>query len=108
MKRSLRVSRVVFHPSTLAVFSGFLGAIIGFLINLVSGGNTSQIIWIALIFAIFFSLSTTAWLVYAQEKTGEQWMTMLQEMVFQTYFLTLLADKPELAQLAQQRLGQVL
>ncbi len=33
---------------------------------------------------------------------------MLQEMVFQTYFLTVLADKPEISQIAQQRLGQVL
>jgi uncharacterized protein YjbI with pentapeptide repeats len=31
MKRSVSVSRVVSHPSTLAVFSGFLGALIGFL-----------------------------------------------------------------------------
>ena len=108
MKRSLSVSQVVFHPSTLAVFSGLLGAIIGFLLNLASGGNTSQIIWIALIFAILFSLSITAWQGYRQEKTERQWMTMLQEMVFQTYFLTLLADRPEISQLAQQRLGQVL
>jgi uncharacterized protein YjbI with pentapeptide repeats len=108
MKRSFNVSRVVFHPSTLAVFSGLLGAIIGFLLNRAAGGNTSQVIWIALIFAMLFSLSLTAWQVYRQEKTGEQWMTMFQEMVFQTYFLTLLADKPEISQLAQQRLGQVL
>ena len=108
MKRSLSVSQVVFHPSTLAVFSGLLGAIIGFLINRASGGNTSQVIWIALIFAMLFSLSLTAWQGYRQEQTGRQWMTMLQEMVFQTYFLTLLADKPEISQLAQQRLGQVL
>jgi uncharacterized protein YjbI with pentapeptide repeats len=108
MKRSLSVSQVVFHPSTLAVFSGLLGAIIGFLINRASGGNTSQVIWIALIFAILFSLSITAWQGYRQEQTGRQWMMMLQEMVFQTYFLTLLADKPEISQLAQQRLGQVL
>jgi hypothetical protein len=33
---------------------------------------------------------------------------MLQEMVFQTYFLTVLSDKPEISQIAQQRLGQVL
>ena len=33
---------------------------------------------------------------------------MLQEMVFQTYFLTLLADKPEISQLARQRLGRLL
>jgi len=108
MKRSLSVSQVVFHPSTLAVFSGLLGAIIGFLINRASGGNTSQVIWIALIFAMLFSLSLTAWQGYRQEQTGRQWMMMLQEMVFQTYFLTLLADKPEISQLAQQRLGQVL
>ena len=87
MKRSFNVNRVVFHPSTLAVFSGLLGA---------------------LIFAIVFSLSLTAWQMYRQEQTGQQWMTMLQEMVFQTYFLTLLADKPEISQPAQQRLGQVL
>jgi uncharacterized protein YjbI with pentapeptide repeats len=108
MKRSLSVSRVVFHPSALAVFSGFLGALIGFLLNLAAGGNTSQTIWIALIFAMLFSLSLTAWQMYRQEKTGEQWMTMLQEMVFQTYFLTLVASKPEISQLAQQRLGRVL
>jgi uncharacterized protein YjbI with pentapeptide repeats len=108
MKRSLSVSRVVFHPSALAVFSGFLGALIGLLLNLAAGGNTSQTIWIALIFAMLFSLSLTAWQMYRQEQTGEQWMTMLQEMVFQTYFLTLVASKPEISQLAQQRLGQVL
>jgi uncharacterized protein YjbI with pentapeptide repeats len=108
MKRSLSMSRVVSHPSTLAVFSGLLGALIGFLLNLASGGKTSQLLWIALIFAMLFSLSLTAWQVYRQEQTGKQWMTMLQELVFQTYFLTLLADKPEISQLAQQRLGQVL
>jgi hypothetical protein len=108
MKRALSVNRVVFHPSTLAVFSGLLGALIGFLLNLASGGKTSQLLWIALVFAILFSLSITAWQGYRQEQTGKQWMTMLQEMVFQTYFLTVLADKPELSQLAQQRLGQVL
>jgi uncharacterized protein YjbI with pentapeptide repeats len=108
MKRSLSMSRVVSHPSTLAVFSGLLGALIGFLLNLASGGKTSQLLWIALIFAMLFSLSLTAWQVYRQEQTGQQWMTMLQEMVFQTYFLTVLADKPEISQLAQQRLGQVL
>ncbi len=108
MKRSLSMSRVVSHPSTLAVFSGLLGALIGFLLNLASGGKTSQLLWIALIFAILFSLSLTAWQVYRQEQSGQQWMTMLQEMVFQTYFLTLLADKPEISHLAQQRLGQVL
>ena len=108
MKRSFSVNRVVFHPSTLAVFSGLLGALIALLLNLASGGKTSQLLWIALIFAMLFSLSITAWQGYRQEQTGQQWMTMLQEMVFQTYFLTLLADKPEISQLAQQRLGQVL
>src|SRR5258707_1852906 len=106
MKRSFYVNRVVFHPSTLAVFSGLLGALIGFLLNLASGGKASQLLWIALIFAMLFSLSLTAWQGYRQEQTGKQWMTMLQEMVFQTYFLTLLADRPEISQLAQQRLGQ--
>jgi ABC-type amino acid transport system permease subunit len=104
MKRSVSVSRIVSHPSTLAVFSGLLGAFIGFLLNLAAGGKTSQLIWIALIFAMLFSLSLTAWQMYTQEQTGEQWMTMLQEMVFQTYFLTLVAPKPEISQLAQQRL----
>jgi uncharacterized protein YjbI with pentapeptide repeats len=108
MKRTLSPSRIVSHPSTLAVFSGLLGAFIGFLLNLASGGRTSQLLWIALTFAMLFSLSLTAWQGYRQEQTGQQWMTMLQEMVFQTYFLTLLADKPEILQLAQQRLGQVL
>ncbi len=108
MKRSPGVGRIVFHPSTLAVFSGVCGAIIGFLINLASGGRTAQVIWIALSFAILVSLSITAWQVYTQERTGQQWMTMLQEMVFQTYFLTVLADKPEVSQIARQRLGQVL
>src|SRR5215469_16356762 len=108
MKRSLSASRVVFHPSTLAVFSGLLGALIGFLLNLAAGGNTSQLIWIALIFAVLVSLSLTAWQMYRQEQTGEQWLTMLQELVFQTYFLTLLADQPEISQLAHQRLSQVL
>jgi uncharacterized protein YjbI with pentapeptide repeats len=102
------MNRIVSHPSTLAVFSGLLGAFIGFLINLASGGKTSQLLWVALIFALLFSLSITAWQEYTQEQTGKQWMTMLQEMVFQTYFLALLADKPEISQLAQQRLGQVL
>ena len=83
MKRSLSMSRVVFHPSTLAVFSGLLGALIGFLLNLASGGKTSQLLWIALIFALLFSLSITAWQMYRQEQTGQHWMTMLQEMVFQ-------------------------
>src|SRR5258707_4041404 len=108
MKRSFYVNRVVFHPSTLAVFSGLLGALIGFLLNLASGGKASQLLWVALIFAMLFSLSLNAWQGYRQEQTGKQWMTMLQEMVFQTYFLTLLADRPEISQLAQQRLGQVL
>jgi len=108
MKRSVSVSRVVSHPSTLAVFSGLLGALIGFLLNLASGGKTSQLLWTALVFAIMFSLSLTAWQVYRQAQAGKQWMTMLQEMVFQTYFLTLLADKPEISHLAQQRLGRVL
>jgi uncharacterized protein YjbI with pentapeptide repeats len=108
MKRSLSMSRIVSHPSTLAVFSGLLGAFIGFLLNLASGGKTSQLLWIALIFAMLFSLSITAWQMYTQEQTGKQWMLLLQEMVFQTYFLTVLADKPEVSQLAQQRLGQVL
>src|SRR5215472_3606493 len=108
MKRVLSMSRIVSHPSTLAVFSGLLGAFIGFLLNLASGGKTSQLLWIALIFALLFSLSLTAWQVYTQERSGKQWMTMLQEMVFQTYFLTVLADKPEISQIAQQRLGQVL
>src|SRR5579872_6949444 len=108
MKRSFSVSRVAVHPSTLAVFSGLLGAVIGFLLNLASGGKTSQLLWIALIFAMLFSLSITAWQMYTQEQSGKQWMTMLQEMVFQTYFLTVLADKPEISQMAQQRLGQVL
>jgi hypothetical protein len=98
----------VFHPSTLAVFSGLLGALIGFLLNLASGGKISQLLWIALIFAMLFSLSITAWQGYTQEQTGRQWMLMLQEMIFQTYFLTVLSDKPEISQIAQQRLGQVL
>src|SRR5258708_29542416 len=108
MKRSFNVNRVVFHPSTLAVFSGLLGALIGFLLNLASGGKTSQLLWIALIFAMLFSLSLTAWQGYRQEQTGKKWMTMLQEMVFQTYFLTLLADKPKISQLSQQRLSPVM
>jgi uncharacterized protein YjbI with pentapeptide repeats len=108
MKRSLSLSQIVSHPSSLAVFSGLLGALVGFLLNLAAGGKTSQLLWIALTFALLFSLSLTVWQEYRQEQTGQQWMTMLQEMVFQTYFLTLLADKPEILQLAQQRLGQVL
>src|SRR5262245_38747543 len=108
MKRSLSPRQIVSHPATLAVFSGLLGALIGFLLNLASGGKTSQLLWMALTFALLFCLSLTAWQGYRQEQIGQQWMTMLQEMVFQTYFLTLLADKPEILQLAQQRLGQVL
>src|SRR5690348_4320497 len=83
MKRSLSVSRVVSHPSTLAVFSGLLGALIGFLLNLASGGKTSQLLWIALIFAILFSLSIMAWQMYTQEQTGKQWMMMLMELISQ-------------------------
>ncbi|HEX6480012.1 MAG TPA: hypothetical protein VF043_14310 [Ktedonobacteraceae bacterium] len=60
MKRSVSVSQVVSHPSTLAVFSGLLGALIGFLLNLASSGKTSQLLWIALIFAMLFSLSLMA------------------------------------------------
>jgi uncharacterized protein YjbI with pentapeptide repeats len=108
MKRALSVSQIMSHPATLAVFSGLIGALIGFLLNLAAGGKNSQLLWIALAFALLFSLGLTAWQGYRQEATGQQWMTMLQEMVFQTYFLTLLADKPEILQLAQQRLGQVL
>jgi uncharacterized protein YjbI with pentapeptide repeats len=108
LKRSFRLGRVAFHPSTLAVFSGLCGALIGFLLNLVAGGKSAQVIWIALSFAILVSLSITAWQVYNQERAGQQWMTMLQEMVFQTYFLTVLADRPEISHIARQRLGQVL
>ena len=84
MKRSLSVSRIVSHPSTLAVFSGLLGALIGFLLNLASGGKTSQLLWIALIFAMLFSLSITAWQMYTQEQTGKQSMMMLRRWFFQT------------------------
>lgn len=108
MKRSLSMSRVLTHPSTLAVFSGLLGAFLGFLLNVAAGGNSSQLLWIALTFALVFSLIAAGWQEYTQEQTGRQWMTMLQEMVFQTYFLTVLADKPELSELSQQRFGQVL
>ena len=108
MKGSVRIGRILFHPSTLAICSGLFGALIAFLINLLTGGNTSSLIWIALAFTILFSLCISAWQVYSQEKTGQRWMTMLQEMVFQTYFFTLLTDKPEISQIAQQRLGQVL
>jgi uncharacterized protein YjbI with pentapeptide repeats len=107
-KHSFNFSKVVFHPSTLAILSGLFGAVIGFLINLVSGGNASTNIWISLVFAILFSLGLTAWQASEQAKTDKQWMTMLQEMVFQTYFLTLLTEKQEVSQIAQQRLGQVL
>jgi len=55
-----------------------------------------------------FSLGASACQQFTQEQTGRQWMTMLQEMIFQTYFLTIVADKPEISQLAQQRLGRVL
>ena len=108
MRRSFRIGRIVLHPSTLAVFSGVCGAIIAFLLNLAAGGRSAQVIWIGLSFAILVSVSITAWQVYVQDRNGQQWMTMLQEMVFQTYFLTVLADRPEVAQIAQQRLGQVL
>lgn len=91
MKRSVSVSRVVSHPSTLAVSSGLLGALIGFLLNLASGRKTSQLLWIALIYTMLFSLSLTAWQGYRQEQTGKQRMTMLQEMVFQTHFLIVMA-----------------
>lgn len=107
-KRSFNFGNVVFHPSTLAIFSGLFGAVIGFLINLVSGGNASNNIWISLAFAIMFSLGLTSWQAFDQAKTDKQWTTMLQEMVFQTYFLTLLTERPEVSQIAQQRLGQVL
>ena len=68
----------------------------------------SSPVWAALIFAILFNLSISAWQVYSQEKTGQQWMTKLQEMVFQTYLLTLLGGRAEISRIAQQRLGQVL
>src|SRR5579871_3161132 len=108
MKQSFRLSQVVFHPATLAVLSGGIAAVIGFLINVVSGGRSTQTIWIALSFAILLSLALTAWQVVGQEKSGQHMMTMLQEMVFQTYFLTVLADKPEISRMAQQRLNQIL
>ncbi|WP_052568734.1 pentapeptide repeat-containing protein [Ktedonobacter racemifer] len=108
MKRSFRMSQVVSHPSTLAVFSGLFAAVIAFLINLISGGNTSSQIIIALVFAILFSLGLASWQMYTQDQSGKQWMAMMQELVFQTYFLTLLTDNPEISQIAQQRLGQVL
>jgi uncharacterized protein YjbI with pentapeptide repeats len=108
MKRPISMSKILFHPSTLAVLSGLIGAVIGFLINLVSGGHASQMVWIALTFAILFSLSLSAWLVYTQEKTGQQMTTLIQEMAFQSYFFTVLADKSEIARMARQRLSQVL
>jgi len=108
MKRSFHFRQIVFHPSTLAILSGLIGAFIGFLINLASGGNGTTATWIALTCAIMFSLGLSAWQMSEQAKTERQWMAMLQEMVFHTYFLTLLTDKPEVSQIAQQRLGQVL
>lgn len=108
MKRSFHVGRVAFHPASLAIFSGVLAAVGGFLINIAAGGKAAQSIWIALVFAMLLSLALTAWQASAQEKSGQHMMTMLQEMVFQTYFLTVLADKPEISQMAQQRLGQML
>jgi uncharacterized protein YjbI with pentapeptide repeats len=108
MKRLFHVGQIVSHPSTLAVLSGLFAAIIGFLINLLSGGNTSGQIVTALVFALLLSLCLAAWQMYTQDQSGKQWMAMMQEMVFQTYFLTLLTDNPEISQIAQQRLGQVL
>lgn len=108
MRRSFDLGRIALHPSTLAVFAGVCGAVVGFLLNVAAGGRSAEVIWIALSFAILISLGITAWQVYAQERTGQQWMAMLQEMVFQTYFLAVFADKPEISQIAQQRLGQVL
>src|SRR5579883_3548560 len=108
MKRLFNVGQVMSHPSTLAVFSGLFAAIIAFLINLISGGNTSGQIVTALVFALLLSLCLAAWQMYTQDQSGKQWMAMMQEMVFQTYFLTLLTDNPEISQIAQQRLGQVL
>ncbi|GHO56383.1 hypothetical protein KSB_48580 [Ktedonobacter robiniae] len=90
MKRLFHVGQVVSHPSTLAVFSGLFAAIIAFLINLLSGGNTSGQIVTALVFALLLSLCLAAWQMYTQDQSGKQWMAMMQEMVFQTYFLTLL------------------
>jgi uncharacterized protein YjbI with pentapeptide repeats len=107
MNRSFSVRQILFHPSMLAVLSGLVGAVIGFLINLVSGGNSSQLIWTALTFAIVFNLTITAWQVFTQEKTQQQLTTMLQEMVFHSYYLTVLADKPEISRMAQQRLSHV-
>src|SRR5437773_904469 len=107
-KSSLRIGEIISHPSTLAVISGLVGAVIGFLINLVSGGNATSSIWTALAFAIMLSLSLTAWQVSSQAKSDQQLAGLIQEMVFQTYFLTVLADNEEVSQLAQQRLGQVL
>src|SRR5260221_1801294 len=53
-------------------------------------GNAS----ICSVFALWSTVSSSttslriswAWQGYRQEQTGKQWMTMLQEMVFQTYF----------------------
>jgi hypothetical protein len=108
MRRSLRISQILFHPSLLAVLSGLIGAVIGFLINLVSGGNATQTIWLALTLAIVTSLGISAWQVFHQERSSEQYTVMMQELVFQTYYLTVLADNPEISRMARQRLGQVL
>jgi uncharacterized protein YjbI with pentapeptide repeats len=108
MKRSISISKILFHPSTRAILSGLIGAFIGFLINLVSGGQTTQMVWIALTFAILFSLSLSAWQVYNQEKSGQQMASLIQEMAFQSYFLTVLTDKPEISRMTQQRISQVL
>ena len=61
------------------MFSGLPGAVIGFLINLASGGRTSQLLWIGLVFALLVSVSITAWQGYTQEKAGKQWLIMLHE-----------------------------
>jgi|SRR5579884_281459 uncharacterized protein YjbI with pentapeptide repeats len=108
MKRPLRMSQIIFHPSMLAVLSGLIGATIGFLINLVSGGNTTQVVWVALTLAILTSLGISAWQAFMQERSSEQYTIMMQELIFQTYYLTVLADNPEISRMAQQRLGQVL
>lgn len=108
MKRPLRISEIIFHPSMLAVLSGLIGAIIGFLINLVSGGNATQAVWIALTLAISTSLGISAWQVFMQERSSEQYTMMMQELIFQTYYLTVLADNPEISRMARQRIGQVL
>jgi type II secretory pathway pseudopilin PulG len=108
MKRLFHAGQVVSHPSTLAVFSGLFVAVIAFLINFLSGGNTSGQIVTALVFALLLSLCLAAWQMYTQDQSGKQWMAMMQEMVFQTCFQTLLTDNPEISQIAQQRLCQVL